>query len=133
VHIRLRDELGIIKAAAKLPAVGGESVDSLPASAREAVGRLLQGGFSLWSRCVCTHVSPAIDQLEAWQIPDLAPGLTETVSQSCLALVKYLSDNHLTEIIGRPGSFRQISISGLRSGLRRCQIDRFWSSAWLLR
>lgn len=123
MHIRLRDELGIIKAAAKLPAGGGESVGSLPASAREAVGCLLQGGFSLWSRCVGACFSPEFYHLIPWPRPGLDPTLTEIVILTCLALVKSLSDNNLTAIIGQPGSVRLASVSGLH-------ICRFWRSSW---
>ncbi|GAH90386.1 unnamed protein product, partial [marine sediment metagenome] len=122
MHIRLKDELGIIKAAAKLPAGGGESVDSLPASAREAVGCLLQGGFSLWSRCVGAYFSPAFYHLSPWPMPGLAPGLAETVGQTALSLVKYLSGNNITKIVGQLGSGRLAAVSGLH-------ICRFWRSS----
>jgi len=109
-----KDVLGLLNAAA-----------TLLAGCRPGVGlcRLVVGRFWVLL-CVCAHFSPAIHHLGAWPMPGLAPGLTEAVSQTALSLVKYLSGNHLTEIIGRPGSFRQISISGLRIS----QIGRFWGS-----
>ncbi|GAH92664.1 unnamed protein product [marine sediment metagenome] len=130
MSLQRKDALGVIEAAANLPAGGWDAAGNLLAGCWSAVGTLLAcsrlpGGFSLWFHCASTHVSPAILHLGAWPMPGLAPGLTETVSQSYLALVKYLSDSHLTEIIGRPGSFCQVSMSGLR----RSQIGRFWRSS----
>ncbi|MBA7688735.1 hypothetical protein ES703_97224 [subsurface metagenome] len=117
MYIRLKDELGVLEAAVNLSAGGLSALGSLLAVPR------LPGGFSLWFHCASNHVSPAIHHLGAWPMPALAPGLTETVSQSCLALVKSLSDNNLTAIIGRPGSVRLAAVSGLH-------ICRLWRSSW---
>jgi len=117
VHIRLRDELGIIKAPANLSAGGRSAAGTLLA------GNRLPGSFSLWFHCACTYVLPAIHHLGAWPMPGLAPGLTEIVSQTGLALVKSPSDNNITKIIGQLGSGRLSAVSGL-------QICRFWSSSW---
>jgi len=115
--VQHKDVLGIIKAPATLLVGCRSAVGTLLAGSR------LPGGFSLWFHCASAHVLPAIHQLGAWPMPGLAPGLTETVSQTALSLVKSLSDNHLTGIIGQPGSGRPAAVSGLH-------ICRFWGSSW---